>query len=171
MIPTLPYNEVESLVAYHEWQAMCGHHSIAAATGKSLDAVKAACPKLCGWMSPTMVTQTLQALKTPAIFRQTSAMDSQHRNPTFFKPPADVLRIIRIQWVGSWLNAGVPAAAAYKRTHYIACLQGHIMDTMRDANVLLTYEQWLALQHEHVAQIKGATGYYFTHFWQLQRDS
>lgn len=158
----IPYTVEESETANREWMASCGHHSIASAAGVSLADVKAACSKLCGWMSPTMIEETLLALgcRYSVVKGKFSGKPASRINERW---------IMRVQFEGSWLKPGVPAGAAYQRTHYIAAGDGLVMDTMRHSNVLCTAEEWENLQAENVAKVKSATGYYFTHLWQISK--
>lgn len=157
--PKLPYTQAESLAAYRDWKATCGHHSIAAACGVSLDQVKAVCPKLCGWMSPTMISQTLFNLgfnsrKYPVPKRMNT-------------PPGHMVCIMRIQWDGPWCNPGVPAKAAYLHTHYVAVLAGGwVVCTATDGNTPTPWARWVdAVTSEALESVRGCTGWYSTHIW------
>lgn len=161
---TLPYTAAQATTAHDDWNAMCGHFSLAAATGLPLEDIRTAGVPLKGWMNPTMITQTLRNLHIPH--------DQHHLKA--IQGPAEILHlvdhgaILRIQWEGSWMNPGVPKGAQYQRTHYIACKSGHIMDPLIDPTDLLTVPDWLEIVPTQVIpQIRKATGYHFTHAWTI----
>lgn len=156
---SIPYTAEESVCANREWRATCGHHSIAAAVGVKLDAVKAACPKLTGWMSPTMISKTLAALGcNPRAYPCAQKMG---------QPPPWMVAIMRIQWEGPWLKEGVPVKAAYAYTHYIAVTPGsEVMDPALDTISLLPWQSWISAVNEYAPQThKRAYGWHFTHAW------
>lgn len=166
MTPTLPYTAAESAAAHKLWHAACGHHSIAAATGRTLDAVKQACESRGGWMNSGMISGVLRNLKT---------VEYTHK-PNLPKDPESAINllrldgrpiILRLQFEGSWLNPGTPRGAANQRTHYIAVLGEHIMDTMHGANLLIPISTWLQRQPENIAKFKRSTGYHFTNSWTI----
>lgn len=161
---TLPYTPAQATAAHDDWNAMCGHFSIAAATARPLEDIRTAGVPLKGWMNPTMIKQTLQAL---------GIKHDQHHledieGPAEILALADQGAILRIQWEGSWLNPGVPKGAAYQRTHYIAVKDGTVMDPAFDPSICLRTQDWLqVVTNDIVPQIKGATGYHFTHAWTI----
>lgn len=169
--PVLPYTLLESAQAHAEWNAMCGHHSIAAAVGVGLDAIRDAGVPLKGWMSPTMITRTLEALHVQFTQR--------HLSPA--RSPANVLsapspQILRMQFEGSWMRPGVPVGAQYQRTHYIALFgppeqPALIMDPLLNACGIHAVDDWLAKARtpDYLAEssFKGTTGWHFTHTWRL----
>jgi hypothetical protein len=108
-----PYPELKitadaSDEAHDEWKANCGPHSIAAACGLTLAEVRPHIPNYRGWMNPTQVGQTLGSIGRPYTFRKG------------LKTQKLCTGINRVQWEGSWLNPGVPPAAAYHHTHWVA---------------------------------------------------
>lgn len=158
----LPYTPEQSQQAYDEWKAMCGHHSIAAATHASLDRVKQACPKLVGWMNPTMIGTTLHNLGA-----RTKCLTRLPDDTRFLFTPGR--RVMRIQFEGSWTGPGVPPAAAYKHTHYIAVIDELVMDPMVDSNMLISLLDWLETEQYRVLQdVPKATGWHFTHCWEVK---
>ncbi len=156
---SLPYTSQESAAAHAEWKASCGHHSIAAACNIPLNKVKEACPKLTGWMSPTMVSQTLEKLgKCPRCYKE---------NKTMNQPPDHIVAICRLQYEGRWMEPGVPMAARYKETHYVAIVGGAlVMDTTHDTNILLPWERWKSWADEYTAtRPRKSTGWHFSGIW------
>lgn len=163
----LPYTTAEAESAHDQWNAMCGHFSIAAATGRPLEDIRTAGVPLKGWMNPTMIRETLESLHVP--FDRWQFMGTSHKNPEAILE-TDNLKggaILRIQWEGSWMNPGVPKGAQYQRTHYIACKAGRIMDPAMGPNIHMPVGLWLQEVPKVVSQIKGATSYHFTHAWTI----
>lgn len=163
----LPYTMAEADHAHDAWNFMCGHFSIAAATGCALDQIHTCgvAIKTGGWMNPTMISETLRAL--PVSYNKvpvTITPEEEFKLLEHLKTAA----ILRIQWEGTWLNPGVPAGAAYQRTHYIAYKDGHIMDPALGPNIHMPVKLWLEQGITQVLpQIKKATGYHFTHAWTI----
>lgn len=85
----LAYTQADSDRAYKEWKASCGPHAIAAACGKTLDEVRATLVNFKGWMSPTMVCNSLGALGMTDILYQTKLKTDDLCNG-----------INRVQWEG-----------------------------------------------------------------------
>ena len=159
----LPYTEEESLAAYRGWKAMCGHHSIAAATGRPLEDVRTSGVKLCGWMNPSMISQCLRALKVsynkvPVTQTTLQLFETLKQNQGS--------AVLRVQFLGPWMKG--PAAAQYRRTHYIATGNDRVMDPALDTNVILDFSTWLAWAHGGYAEVcPGSCGFTFTHAWHL----
>lgn len=110
---TPPYPDLkiladESAAAADEWGANCGPHSIAATLGLTLEQVRPHIPNFRGWMNPTQVGQTLKSLGRG--YSLAKGMKT--------KVLCDGIN--RIQWEGPWLKPGVPPAAAYQHTHWVA---------------------------------------------------
>lgn len=75
-------------------------------------------------------------------------------------------RIFRIQFEGPWMNG--PAAAQYRKTHYIACLQSGIVDPMYDPCEIVQHEEWMDLALVMYPElVKKCTGYHSTHVWNI----
>jgi hypothetical protein len=158
---TIPYTEGESDAASKRWKARCGHHSIAAACGVSLDEVKRACPRLCGWMNPTMVEQSLQSLGRGFKLHKTMDNDS-------LALASGAMSVARIQFLGPWMGKSV--ADEYKHTHYVAIdgCQIEVMDPMIDPCFIVDGDRWYNHYNEIVKDcVRKATGWKFTHLWLL----
>lgn len=162
--PPLPFTAAESSAAHDDWNASCGHHSLAAACGVSLEAVRRALPVLTrGWMNPTMIGQTLTALRRGFSLQrqQFGTAPFEQRGPCIY----------RIQFEGSWLNPEVPATVAYRYTHYIAVKDGHVLDTALEVDPLwIPWNTWFPrASAEYPATVKRCTGWHFTHLWLLSK--
>jgi hypothetical protein len=119
--PPLRFTASDSAQAHKDWNATCGPHSLAAATGKTLEDVRtamfSAAVNYRGWMSPTQVAKTLAQL---------GATESLTHH---LKTQELCEGINRIQWEGKWLNPGVPARFAYFHTHWVAHFNGWVLCT------------------------------------------
>lgn len=115
--PILRFTQADSALAHTHWKASCGPHSIAAACDLTLEEVRRALPLYKGWMSPTMVGETLHTLGQSYTLRKG------------LKTQELCTGINRIQWEGKWLNPGVPVRAAYFHTHYVAHRSGWVLCT------------------------------------------
>lgn len=147
--PVLRYTEAESDLAHEVWLASCGPHSIAAACGLNLDAVRVALPQFKGWMSPTMIGETLRALGRPYILRKG------------LKTEGLCDGINRIQWEGKWLNPGVPARVAYFHTHYVAHRSGWVLCT-----ACLTAD-WIPVHAWREVLLEKQMPFHVTHHYQM----
>jgi len=172
---TLPYTPAEAAAAHEHRNMHCGHFAIAAATGNSLEKIHHCGVPIKGWMNPSMIRATLNAL---AVSHRPQALGPGHivNTPHSLEGHLHCLDygagiIIRLQWEGSWLNPGVPPGAAYARTHYIASKNGCILDPAHDPNQWLSISDWLPIvQTQILPNIKRATGWHFTHAWILEEQ-
>lgn len=130
MPPALPYTTEESERANAEWGANCGPHSLAAALGKSLEEVRPSLQGFPGYMNPTMIRNAL------AFFGVRPRVTTKLR----CKVPCE--GISRVQFEGPWLNPGVPPAAAYRYTHWIAQRNGFVLCTAVSRDGWLPVRIW-----------------------------
>ncbi len=151
--PLLRYTEDDSERANELWKATCGPHSIAAACGKTLDEVRRA---ICdadvnyrGWMSPTQVMKTLDALGQKYTLT--------HK----LKTPDLCDGINRLQWEGKWLNPGVPARIAYFHTHLVAHFGGWVLCTACLPATWIAVDEWRDFLR------KTDQPFHVTHHWSL----
>ncbi|WP_395753349.1 hypothetical protein [Prosthecobacter sp.] len=162
---TLPYTEEESNAAHRDWKAMCGHHSISAASRRPLEAVRKSGIKLCGWMNPTMVSQCLAGMGVRSVLHRLPELKLPFQ--ALMEPFYHPRRVIRVQFLGPWMKA--PPAARYRHTHYVASIDHYIMDPILDTNVLLPFEHWIVWSASAYAeQIDECDGYTFTHSWNIE---
>lgn len=96
----------DAQAAYDAWGANCGPGALAAALDKTLGEVR---PHLLGfdakrYTNPTMMLNALRQLGV--------RWKDVPRWPTN--------GLVRVQWGGPWLRPGVPIAARYRHTHWIA---------------------------------------------------
>ncbi len=98
------------------WNANCGPMSLAAVLG--LPTVEAARPLVQpfrGFMSPTDMRKAVSAAGRFEGIGYLAVDDPD---------PWPTLGLVRIQWVGSWLDPGVDPRAAYRYTHFVGARRG-----------------------------------------------
>jgi hypothetical protein len=141
----------DSMEAHEEWKASCGPHSIAAAAAVSLDTVRQSLSNYHGWMSPTMVTETLT--KMGVNFSLTSRLQTQNL----------CSGINRIQFVGPWLKPGVPTRVAYFHTHWICHFEGLVLCTCCHPS------EWMFLDHwkREILEANDGHSWYVTHHYKI----
>lgn len=148
--PTLAYSRVESLKAQRDWKAACGHHSLAASLGISLELIRSVVKAGRAWMSPTHITEALRGLNRRFVL--TSGLCT-----------SDLCEgINRVQFEGPWLNPGVPATAAYKETHYVAHRSGWVLCTVCCPNRWIPRDDWA----RELSSI--CLPFHVTHHWFIQ---
>lgn len=162
----LPYTKEQSEHASRVWKARCGHHSIAAATGRTLEAVRTSGIKLCGWMNPTMIAQSLDGMKAPFVLHKLPPLD--HPYLALIEENYHPSQILRVQFLGPWMNG--PTAYQYQFTHYIACVDGQIMDPITNPCFIQSAESWIDWAGDiYTKGVPNCTGFKFTHAWAVER--
>lgn len=153
--PALAYTRAESDEAAEGWGANCGPHSLAAALGLTMNEVRDCRTMLDfpGWTNPTRIEDVLRELDVPFQRR------SELRTKTFCSG------INRVQWEGSWLNPGVPVAAAYAHTHWVAQYSGHVLCAMLDG------AQWLPIADWSAEVERRGKPWHVTHHYVIRRDA
>lgn len=146
--PALAFTAAESIEAHDKWKASCGPHSIAAACAISLERVRPALSNFKGWMSPTHIGETLRRLGKPYIL--TASLET----------PALCEGICRVQFIGPWLDRGVPAKEAYHHTHYIAHRSGWVLCTAISSAEWVPVDRW----RRELAVIEP---FYITHHYEI----
>lgn len=147
--PPIKWTGGEADWAYRKWRATCGPHSIGAALGLHLEDVRTHIPNYRGWMSPTMVTATLNSIGTR--FQLINGLET----------PALCNGINRLQWEGDWLEPGRPVAEAYRHTHYIAHFDGWVLCT-----TLLAWE-WVEASKWRAHLLSRNFRWHVTHWWKV----
>lgn len=174
-IPDLKYKPRESKEAWENWRANCGPHSIAAACSLTLREVHLALPNFPGWMSPTMMKETLLWLKWTFKMENTapkSRIDfvwKKQRNQARIIRPGG-RRIARIQWEGKWLDPDQPPALAYRWTHWVALRDGYVLDTVICAVQWVEEKEWVERLNEFCKR-EGYGGWHFTNFLHLKKST
>lgn len=113
MIP-LRFTVADVDAAAQAWGCNCGPAALAAIAGLTLDQVRPLLPDFArrGYVNPTMMFDALERAGLPfegrALGRRVFKVDFPRRG------------LARIQWGGPWCKPGVPPAAAYGHTHWIA---------------------------------------------------
>jgi hypothetical protein len=151
--PRLRFTEAESYNAYEQWNASCGPHSIAAACGLTLEEVRKVLLGYRGWMNPTLMGKTLQALERS--YRLDKGLKTQDLCDG----------INRIQWEGKWLNPGVPARFAYFHTHYVAHFGGWVFCTVCGVTAWIPVRLWRRV----LLQEPDPSPFHITHHYHLDK--
>lgn len=123
--------------AYEEWGCNCGPGAIAAVCGLTLDQVR---PHMGDferkrYTNPTLMWAALQSLGARFSYR---GGNLGRRWPRY--------GLARIQWEGPWTKPGVPARAAYGRTHWVG-VDARARDDIGifDINAVANGSGWCAL--------------------------
>lgn len=150
--PPLRFTAADSERAEKEWKATCGPHSLAAACGLTLEAVRPALTNYKGWMSPTQISLALVAL------------GKTHNLRHHLKTAELCDGINRIQWEGKWLNPGVPARVAYFHTHWVAHFAGWVLCTACEPAQWITADSWRQFHLE----CEPRSPFHITHHYGLE---
>jgi hypothetical protein len=149
--PPLNFSAADSERAHAGWKATCGPHAIAAACGLSLDQVRAGLPPYRGWMSPTMVEQTLNNLRRSYLLHKGLKTSNLCNG------------LNRVQWEGEWLKPGVPARVAYFHTHWVAAWDGWVLCTTCEPTRWIPERSW---RHFHL-MTEPRSPFHVTHHYAL----
>ena len=157
-LPFLAFTEADAVQAYREYGFNCGPAALCACLEMAPDQVR---PHLGdfkhrGYMNPTMMGKALDSLQ----HRWQSVRAIAGRG------------IVRIQFGGPWLKPGVPPAAAYQHTHWIACLKENGCSWVYDINGgWMSRERWTSeVIPLLVADNRRRDGTWFpTHRWEVVR--
>lgn len=127
-------------IAHRHFNAMCGHGALAAALGTSVLSVLPLFEKM-GWVNiPVMKGAIIRAERS---WRSSKSMPEQGNG------------VALIQWLGSWMNPGVPVGARCAYRHWIAFHDGLIWDANFPSwRKLADWEEWV-----DVIYPKKATGH------------
>src|SRR5690606_7036322 len=105
-------------MAHDVWGFNCGPAAICAVTGLSPESLRSRLGDFEAkrYMNPTLMRETLNRLGVPfkwhVIQNQSASQFVEQALPPY--------GLARIQWGGPWCNQGVPMAARYRQTHWIA---------------------------------------------------
>jgi hypothetical protein len=151
----LNFTEQDSERASAEWGANCGPHALAAALWLDLSTVRDLMPDFedKGYTTPTMMES---ALKAAGI---------NHTRTTKLRTSELCEGISRIQWEGPWLKPGVPFAAAYHHTHWVAQAGGFVFCTAVPLFGWIPIETWRRVVGVVCQDIKNCTGWHATHHY------
>jgi hypothetical protein len=148
----LLFNAKAAEAAYAEWGANCGPMSLAAALALDLPTVRTMIDGFegKGYTNPTMM---LRALDRAGIkYQRSSKLKTQ-----------DLCEgINRLQWEGPWLRPGVPPAAAYGYTHWVAAAEGRVFCTATAVIGWMPRKEWERRIATVCQEIKRCTGWHVT---------
>lgn len=140
--PTLAFDVHETNACADRWSFNCGPAALCAVTGKTPEQIR---PHLGdferkGYTNPTLM---IGALKSIGI---------KHRDLMKLYPRGvqrwPAFGLVRVQWGGPWMRDGVPMAARYRHTHWVAAA-GDVIEPERvfDVNAMcvggwLPFAEW-----------------------------
>jgi hypothetical protein len=147
----LRFTPEESAQASEAWGANCGPHTLVAACGKTLDEARAALV-FKGWMSPTMIGaahRTFGLSYRLLCAQRSCGTGSRESNGSVL------------------LDHGVPPAAAYNHTHWIAAQAGWVLDTIAPVPEWMPEATWRPVIETFATT--NYAGWYFTHWYAINR--
>lgn len=158
------FDVLQANAAAEAWRFNCGPGALCAVLGLTPDELR---PKMGdfeakGYTNPTLMADVLRA--HGVRHRQTYRSDLPGRCRVAFG-------LMRVQWAGPWTQPGVPMAARYRNTHWVA-LAG---DEVFDINAICV-GGWIALQEWETKLVpwlireacpRGTGEWWPTHGWEL----
>ena len=127
--------------AHAEWGANCGPSALAAITCQTLAQVR---PHLGdfekkGYTNPTLMFAALASMRREFRSIRPSS-PSQNFWPSF--------GLVRIQWHGPWMDAGVHYGARYRKSHWIGAMRSQANGVgIFDCNALANGTGWCGLKN------------------------
>lgn len=117
MAPPIRFTLDEVYEASDAWRFNCGPGALCAVTGRTPAEIRADLLDFeeYGYTNPTLMLGILNHLRIPHRLRLCSDVPVPVPNAMFPK-----FGLVRIQWGGPWTDRGVPMAARYRKTHWIA---------------------------------------------------
>jgi hypothetical protein len=112
-LPKLLFDEAAARAASDAWGLNCGPAAIAAICGYSLEGVR---PFLGDfeqkrYTNPSLMFNVLERMGVKFRVRSRASNVPRLDWPVF--------GLARVQWEGPWMDAGVPIAARYRKTHWV----------------------------------------------------
>lgn len=165
-------------VASNDWGFNCGPAALCAVTGKTPNEVR--CHLLDfeskGYTSPSMMASILRSMGVD--FRRVWEAKADCTRDALEMPLFPQFGLVRVQWDGSWCNAGVPVPVRYRRSHWIAYASSGLTgsDEMAfDINAMcvggwIAFREWsLSLVPWLIREcVKGGNGKWWpTHCWEI----
>ncbi|MBX3422255.1 MAG: hypothetical protein KF752_11935 [Pirellulaceae bacterium] len=164
--------------AADQWGFNCGPGALCAVLAKTPDELR---PHLRdfeskGYTSPSMMADILRGVG--ATWRRVWEAKADCTRDALAMPIFPQFGLVRIQWDGSWCNAGVPVPARYRKSHWIAYASAGYTgsDEMAfDINAMcvggwITFREWsLQLAPWLIREcVKGGNGKWWpTHSWEV----
>lgn len=154
----------EATVAAEAWGFNCGPGALCAVLDLTPDELR---PKMGdfeakGYTNPTLMADVLRA--HGVRYRQAYRSDAPGRCALAFG-------LMRVQWAGPWTRPGVPMAARYRQTHWVAMAD----DEVFDINAICV-GGWIS-RHEWETKLapwlireacpKGSGEWWPTHGWEI----
>lgn len=136
-LPTLRFGLEDARQASEAWNFNCGPGALCAVLSMTPSELR---PHLLdfeqkGYTNPTLMSGILRKLNVP--FRQVFRSDVPGQ--TFPEPD---LGLMRVQWDGRWTQPGVPMAARYRKTHWVAVARTYVFDVNTVNEGWITWRAW-----------------------------
>lgn len=132
--PVLKWDMGDSLWELDQNGLMCGPRALGSALDLSLKEVRERAKvfgvRVYKWMNPTMIESFLRANGTRYVLRKGMRIKELCRG------------INRMQFEGPWLDPGVPAAEAYKHTHWLTQKDGWVFDSNVSGHTWTAVDEW-----------------------------
>lgn len=137
------FDQAEFSLASAEWGFNCGPGALCGITGLSPAEIR---PHLLdfeqkGYTNPTLMYAAIKQLGYQSTNRFRNDEANVLKTPLWPK-----FGVVRIQWGGPWTNPGVPMAARYRKTHWIAARRREHALEVFDVNALLGGREWLTFE-------------------------
>ena len=132
--------------AHREWKASCGPNALAGLLGSSVGSLQAAFAAVNyrGWTNQTQMLGVLRGLGQTVV-----------KDTTWPKHG-----LIHVQFTGPWENPGVPAAAAYRQTHWVAIAIGGMLVYEPMVQDWMPRKMWEEVSRKWaIEEIKRCTGW------------
>lgn len=161
-LPAIKFTEAEQIAAYQNWGANCGPNALAVVAGLSLEDVHR---HLIGfdlkrYVNPTMMEGGLVSLELPWT-----------RDRGLIERSGPTEGLARVQWMGKWLNPGVPKIVSYRHTHWIACFHNHVFCTASRYYGWIPIKDYQVYLDEKFCPQNGYPGWHITHWYSIRRES
>lgn len=135
------------------WSASCGHGALAALLGVEVEETRVLLPK--PWTTPTAMRDALRQRRV-AFVAETNTDELRRAWP--------LRGLIFVQFGGPWLKEGVPVAAAYRHTHWVATevtgAERHVYDANLDE--VIPFGEWTdILLPEIMRDVRRCDGTWF----------
>jgi hypothetical protein len=120
--PEVRFDRDSAQQAGDEWGFNCGPGALCAVLGKTPSEIRAYMGDFekKGYTNPTLMASILRNLNAPIKVMFQGKADSKPDNPRDLKLYPR-FGLVRVQWGGPWTKPGVPIAARYRHTHWVAC--------------------------------------------------
>lgn len=183
MRPAIRFTVEQAQAAAEAWGFNCGPGALCAITGMTPAEIR---PHMGDfeakrYTNPTLMASILKGLAIP-VARVHEAKGENARDVPWMAANLPLFGLMRVQWEGPWTAPGVPMAARYRYTHWVAIDRVQRNDPLFMADVFdvnaacvggwIPWKEWdtqlvpWLLKECHP---KATGGWWPTHCWQVPR--